>query len=69
MRKNLQKFLPGENTRMAATATFIGLAAGLLNIIFRSLVDLVHRVIFEGGVTCSASTRAAGISSFCLSFR
>ena len=34
---------------MAATATFIGLAAGLLNIIFRSLVDLVHFVIFEGG--------------------
>jgi len=49
MRKNLRKFLPGENTRMAATATFIGLAAGLLSIIFRSLMDLVHLVIFEGG--------------------
>ena len=49
MRKNLQRFLPGENTRMAATATFIGLTAGLLNILFRSLVDLVHWVFFEGG--------------------
>ena len=49
MKKNLRKFLPGENTRMAATATFIGLTAGLLSIIFRSLLDLVHLIIFEGG--------------------
>lgn len=49
MRKNLQKFLPGDNTRMVIIATFIGLAAGLLNIIFRSFVDLVHHFIFDGG--------------------
>ena len=49
MRKNLQKFLPGENTRMMAIATCIGLTAGLLNILFRSTVDLVHLYIFEGG--------------------
>ncbi len=49
MRKNLRKFLPGENTRMVLIATFIGLAAGLLNILFRSFVDLVHLYIFEGG--------------------
>ncbi len=49
MRKKLQKFLPGDNTRMVVIATFIGLTAGLLNILFRSFVDLVHHFIFEGG--------------------
>ncbi|MDP3480418.1 MAG: chloride channel protein [Desulfoprunum sp.] len=49
MRKNLQKFLPGENTRMMAIATCIGLTAGLLNILFRSIVALVHHFFFEGG--------------------
>ncbi len=49
MKRKFRKFLPGENTRMAVIATCIGLCAGLLNIIFRSLVDLVHLVIFDGG--------------------
>jgi len=34
---------------MVVIATFIGLTAGLLNILFRSFVDLVHHFIFEGG--------------------
>ena len=49
MRKNLHKFLPGDKTRMVIIATFIGLAAGLLNILFRSVVDLVHHFIFDEG--------------------
>ncbi len=49
MKKWLQKFLPGDNTRMVVIATFIGLAAGLLNILFRTAVDLVHHFIFDGG--------------------
>jgi CIC family chloride channel protein len=34
---------------MIAIATFIGFTAGVLNILFRSLVHLVHRFIFDGG--------------------
>ena len=49
MKRNLRKFIPGENTRMIAIATFIGLTAGVLNILFGSLVHLIHRVIFDGG--------------------
>jgi chloride channel protein, CIC family len=49
MRKTLKKFLPGDNTRVILIATFIGLTAGLLNIIFRSFVDLIHHFIFDGG--------------------
>lgn len=49
MRKSLRKFLPGENTRMMLIATGIGLGAGLLTIIFRSLVDAVHTLVFDGG--------------------
>ena len=49
MKINLQRLIPGENTRMIAIATFIGLAAGSLNIVFRSTVSLIHRYIFDGG--------------------
>ena len=49
MKKNLRKLLPGENTRIIVIAAFIGLMAGILNIIFRSTVHLVHKVIFDGG--------------------
>ena len=49
MKRQLRKFLPGENTRLIAIATFIGLVASLLSIAFREFVDLVHEVIFIGG--------------------
>ena len=49
MRKTLRQFLPGENTRMMLIATGIGLGAGLMTIIFRSLVDAVHTLVFVGG--------------------
>jgi chloride channel protein, CIC family len=49
MKKSLHKFIPGENTRMIAIATFIGLMAGVLNILFRSLVHLIRKVFFNGG--------------------
>ena len=49
MRKTLRQFLPGENTRMMLIATGIGLGAGLMTIVFRSLVDAVHTLIFDGG--------------------
>jgi len=51
MNQRLQKFIPGENTRMVTIATFIGLAAGICNIIFRTVVEGVHHIIFEGGST------------------
>jgi len=49
MRKSLRQFLPGENTRMMLIATGIGLGAGLMTIVFRSLVDAVHALVFDGG--------------------
>ncbi|HSO09364.1 MAG TPA: chloride channel protein, partial [Desulfoprunum sp.] len=49
MRKSLRQFLPGENTRMMLIATGIGLGAGLMTIVFRSLVDAVHTLVFVGG--------------------
>lgn len=49
MKRDLRKLLPGENTRMVVTATLIGLAAGLLNIVFRSFVHFIHLFFFEGG--------------------
>ncbi len=44
--KNL---LPGENTLMVLIASFIGLGAGYVNIVFRTIVDFVHHNIFEQG--------------------
>lgn len=45
----LRKFFPGENTLMVVIASFIGVAAGLANILFRSTEALVHQFIFEQG--------------------
>lgn len=49
MKQRLQKFIPGENTRMVTIAAFIGLTAGVCNIIFRTVVEGVHHLFFEGG--------------------
>jgi len=49
MKRKLRKLIPGENTRMLAIATFIGLMAGLLNILFRSVVNLVETYVFLYG--------------------
>ncbi|MFV0435915.1 MAG: chloride channel protein [Desulfopila sp.] len=48
-RKKLRKLLPGENTGMFAIAAFIGVMAGLLNILFRTVVDLVKTYLFIEG--------------------
>jgi CIC family chloride channel protein len=48
--KRVRKFLlPGENTRMVFIASFIGVMAGLANIIFRTVLDFVHQTIFVPG--------------------
>ncbi len=44
----IKKFLPGESL-MVVIASFIGVGAGLINIIFRTVTDFVHEVIFVGG--------------------
>ncbi len=49
MKRNLRKLLPGDNTRLLAIATFIGLMAGLLNIIFRTIVHFVETIFMDGG--------------------
>ncbi|MBU1137516.1 MAG: chloride channel protein, partial [Proteobacteria bacterium] len=49
MIKNLRKFIPGENTHMMLIATFIGLMAGVCNIVFRTVVQWVHTIFFVGG--------------------
>ncbi len=49
MKNNLRKFVPGENTHMMLIATFIGLMAGVCNIVFRTVVQWVHTIFFEGG--------------------
>ncbi len=49
MLTKLKIFLPGENTRMILTATFIGLMAGVAIILFREAVDLVHEYVFVRG--------------------
>jgi CIC family chloride channel protein len=49
MKKRLQLFLPGENTRMVFIAAFIGVMAGLGNIVFRTVTEFVHKQIFERG--------------------
>lgn len=51
MKTKLRKLIPGENTRMIIIASSIGLAAGVLNIIFRTVVIQTHTTIFEGGQT------------------
>ena len=49
MKRRLRKLIPGENTRLLAIATFIGLMAGLLNILFRTVVHWVEVIFREGG--------------------
>ncbi|MBC8318023.1 MAG: chloride channel protein [Desulfobulbaceae bacterium] len=49
MNKRLEKFFPGENTLMVIIASFIGVAAGFANILFRFIEELVHHYIFETG--------------------
>jgi CIC family chloride channel protein len=48
---NLQKYMPGEGTLMVVIASFIGLAAGLANILFRTTEEFIRKLIFEGGIT------------------
>jgi len=45
----LKKLLPGENTMMILVATFIGVAAGAGNIVFRTVTEMVHDNIFVPG--------------------
>jgi CIC family chloride channel protein len=45
----LKKFLPGENSLMVIIASAIGLTAGLANIVFRSVTEFVHEMIFVPG--------------------
>lgn len=49
MKSKLRRLLPGDNTRLLAVAFFIGLMSGVLNIIFRTTVDLVDEFLFKGG--------------------
>ncbi len=49
MKITLQTLLPGENTRMILIATFIGIMAGVFNIIFRTVVHEVHEFFMVGG--------------------
>ncbi len=49
MKIRLQTFLPGENTRMILIATFIGIMAGIFNIIFRTVVHEVDNFFMVGG--------------------
>ncbi len=45
----LRRLMPGENTRMVIIASFIGLMAGAGNVVFRTVTDGVHHLIFEQG--------------------
>ena len=42
-------FLPGDNTKMVIIASFIGVAAGLANICFRTVLEFVYHAIFVPG--------------------
>ncbi|MCI5133121.1 MAG: Cl- channel voltage-gated family protein, partial [Candidatus Electrothrix sp. EH2] len=50
MYNKLKDFLPGENTAVIITAAVIGVLAGLVIIIFREAVELVHEYIFLYGI-------------------
>ena len=45
----IKKIFPGESALMFIIASFIGLAAGLANILFRFTAELVHHYIFLTG--------------------
>jgi CIC family chloride channel protein len=47
--KRIKKLFPGENALMVIVASFIGLAAGLANILFRFTEELVYHYIFQNG--------------------
>jgi chloride channel protein, CIC family len=49
MRNKFKIFLPGDNTAFMLTAATIGLLAGVVIIVFRESVDLVHTVLFVKG--------------------
>jgi chloride channel protein, CIC family len=49
-----KKFFPGENTMLVAIAAAIGLAAGAANILFRTVTELIHNLIFVRGQTLLA---------------
>jgi CIC family chloride channel protein len=49
MKIRYSTLIPGENTRIIFIAAFIGLMAGLLNIIFRTTVDFINEVFLQGG--------------------
>lgn len=65
MKLNLQKFIPGENTSLLIIATVIGLMAGILNIVFRTTVEGVHWLVFEGGHQLLGINEVAGACSSC----
>ncbi len=44
-----KKFLPGENSLMVIIASAIGVTAGLANIVFRTVTEFVHEMIFLPG--------------------
>ncbi len=46
----LKKYIPGEGTLTIVIAAFIGLSAGLANIMFRSTLEFFHRNVFQGGL-------------------
>jgi chloride channel protein, CIC family len=49
MKLTLQKFIPGENVRMMTIAACIGLMTGISIIVFRTVVEGMETIIFEGG--------------------
>lgn len=49
MKRQFRKLLPGENTRLLAIATCIGVMAGALSIVFRMAVHLCHEFFLVGG--------------------
>lgn len=48
--QKLRKYFPGEGTLTIVIAAFIGLSAGLANIMFRTCVDFFHHTVFKGGM-------------------
>ena len=48
---HLQRFLPGERTRMMLITAAIGLMAGLVIIAFREIMELVKTIILHHGAS------------------
>ncbi len=49
MKKSFARIIPGENFRILTIAAGIGLLAGGMNIIFRTVLDAAHNLLFVGG--------------------